>query len=92
MASIKITSTTSDEDLENLKGVRVLQLSTPSEKYFGFEIHNFENEVASIEKVPGGKLKLELEGVENELTFYSAVLSYELTGLSAIADFERSNT
>lgn len=84
---IKITRHTDEKTLEGLKGARVHQVMIPSQKYNGFELHNFDNTISSIDKVKGDKLELKLVGVTDSLVFYSAVLSYELVGLAAIADF-----
>lgn len=84
---IKISHHNTDEELESLRGVRALQITTPSKKYFGFEIRNFDTTITSIDKLPGDKIEIKLDGVDESLVLYSAVVTYELTGLSAITEF-----
>ena len=85
---VRLDHNLSQESLDKYKGVKILQIAIPATQQNGYILRNFDNTVREITKV-GDNLVIFLDGVDESITCFSAVISYEETGLQAIAEFEK---
>lgn len=77
-------------ELDKLKGVRLIQTSTPSDKYNGYHLMNHDDIVDYV-IARDGFIDVYLENSERVLVFRSAVFTFEYTGLKGIAHFNEKD-